>query len=97
VRSGEHLMGDEFTSAAPPALSVRLIGTAPFSKVVIVRDGHEVYSTEPKTKDVAFEWQDTVPPGAVATYYYVRGEQADGQLVWTSPMWIGSMTGSGPK
>jgi hypothetical protein len=22
------------------------------------------------------------------SYYYVRGEQADGELVWVSPMWI---------
>jgi len=22
------------------------------------------------------------------SYYYVRGEQADGELVWASPMWI---------
>jgi hypothetical protein len=97
VRSGDHLMGDEFTSAAPPALSVKLIGTAPFSKVVIVRDGHEVYSTEPKTISVALDWQDTVPPGTVASYYYVRGEQADGQLVWTSPMWISSTVSPGAK
>jgi hypothetical protein len=22
------------------------------------------------------------------SYYYVRGEQANGELVWASPMWI---------
>ena len=26
-------------------------------------------------------------PGKTA-YYYVRGEQEDGELVWASPMWI---------
>ncbi len=87
VRSGDHLMGDEFTSANP-ALTVKLIGTAPFAKVVIVKDGREVYSTEPKTKEVRFEWQDSGPASAKPSYYYIRGEQTDGQLVWTSPMWI---------
>jgi hypothetical protein len=33
-------------------------------------------------------WTDMdVQPGKTA-YYYVRGEQANGELVWVSPMWI---------
>jgi hypothetical protein len=90
VRSGEHLMGDEFAVNGAPAISVKLIGAAAFSKVVIVRDGKEVYTAAPGTKDVVLEWTDPEPVavGGAASYYYVRGEQSDGQLVWTSPMWV---------
>ena len=28
------------------------------------------------------------PKPGVASYYDVRGEQADSELVWVSPMWI---------
>jgi hypothetical protein len=32
-------------------------------------------------------WTDP-QPAAGKHYYYVRVEQADGQLAWGSPMWI---------
>jgi len=89
VRSGDHLMGDEFTVTAAPKISVKLTGTAAFAKVVIVKDGREVYTATPGTKEVSFDWTDTDPAtSGAASYYYVRGEQTDGQLVWVSPMWI---------
>jgi hypothetical protein len=37
---------------------------------------------------VSFDWTDTGVTVGKTSYYYVRGEQADGQLVWASPMWI---------
>jgi hypothetical protein len=88
VRSGGHIMGDEFSTDSPPSLSVKLIGTASFAKVIIVKDGREVYMVEPKTKEVNFTWQDEAAQSGKTSYYYVRGEQSDGQLVWASPMWI---------
>ena len=33
-------------------------------------------------------WKDTAAERGKTSYYYVRGEQADGVLVWVSPMWI---------
>jgi len=88
VRCGDHFMGEEFT-ASDPVIRVHLIGTAPFASVRIIRDGAVVYTVEPKTKEVSFDWRDSAPvtKGGVS-YYYVRGEQADGELVWASPMWI---------
>ncbi len=87
VRSGDHLMGDEFTASEAPKLSVKLVGTAAFAKVVIVKDGREVYTAAPNTPVVSFEWSDSESK-AGASYYYVRGEQSDGNVVWASPMWI---------
>ncbi len=89
VRSGDHIMGDEFTVADKPSISVKLIGTAPFAKVVIVKDGHEAYAVEPGTREVTFTWRDEAAQAGKTSYYYVRGEQSDGQLVWASPLWIG--------
>jgi hypothetical protein len=88
VRSGDYIMGDEFTVSGAPAITVKLIGSAPFAKVVIVKDGRETYSAQPKTKEVNFTWRDEAAVSGKTSYYYVRGEQADGQLVWASPMWI---------
>ena len=81
-------MGDEFSVSGKPSLSVHLIGTAPFAKVTIIRDGREVYVNEAKTREVTFNWLDDTAQSGKTSWYYVRGEQTDGQLVWASPMWI---------
>jgi hypothetical protein len=88
VRSGSHFMGEEFTTSEPPVLTVKLWGTANFAKVRIVKDNNYVYGIEPNKKTVDFTWRDTAAAKGSTSYYYVRGEQADGELVWVSPMWI---------
>jgi hypothetical protein len=88
VRSGDHLMGDAFSVEDKPSIVVKLIGSAPFAKVVVVKDGQEAWSTTPGTKEVSFTWKDEMAQADKISYYYVRGEQSDGQLVWASPMWI---------
>src|SRR5262249_54401173 len=39
VRSGEHLMGDEFPSKAPPALQIEVHGTDTLESIEILKDG----------------------------------------------------------
>jgi hypothetical protein len=88
ITSGNHMMGDEFSSASAPALRIKLTGTAPFAKVQIVKDGKYVYASEPKTANVDFSWRDMTAASGKMSYYYVRGEQENGEIVWASPMWI---------
>jgi Protein of unknown function (DUF3604) len=88
VRSGSHIMGDVFITDKAPEISVKLLGTSPFTKVVIVKDGQYVYTTQPGTKEVEFRWRDYAPEVGKRSYYYVRGEQQNGEIVWASPMWI---------
>ncbi len=88
VRSGSHMMGDVFQTASLPGFQVKLTGTARFAKVHVIKDNAYVYSTQPGTAEVQFSWVDNSPTPGKASYYYVRGEQEDGQVVWVSPMWI---------
>jgi len=88
VRCGEHFMGDEFTLAEKPTLKIRLVGTAPFAKVHVIKDGAYVHTAEPNKQEVELQWTDFQPQAGKTSYYYVRGEQQDGELVWASPMWI---------
>jgi len=87
-RSGGHMMGDVFTTASRPVFQVRLTGTAAFAKVYVVKDNRYVYTAEPKTANVSFSWTDNTVAAGKRSYYYVRGEQEDGEIVWVSPMWI---------
>jgi len=88
VRCGTHFMGEEFATSEKPAISVKLQGMDTFAKVHIIKDGEYVYSIEPKTRNVEFTWRDAAAEKGKTSYYYVRGEQTDGELVWVSPMWI---------
>jgi hypothetical protein len=87
VESGSHLMGDEFSTSDLPSLSVKLKGTSKFAKVVIIKNGEYVYSASPNTESVEFSWRDN-QPSHQTSYYYVRGEQDNGEIVWASPLWI---------
>jgi hypothetical protein len=86
-RSGSHFMGESFSVTAPPVFTVRLWGTAAFQNVVVVKDGNVVYSTS-GDRVLSFSWQDQTAQKGKTSYYYVRGLQTDGQVVWVSPMWV---------
>jgi len=75
VRCNGHFMGDAFTTAQPPEIHVRLIGTAPFAEVVIIKDDVVVYSSRPRKRVVDFTWRDANPRPGRTSYYYVRGLQ----------------------
>jgi len=88
VRCGEHFMGEEFTLDEPPSIWVRLLGRTDFAKVHIIKNNQYVYTAEPNARWVDFVWRDLAAEKGRTSYYYVRGEQTDGELVWVSPMWI---------
>ncbi|MEM9479887.1 MAG: hypothetical protein AAGA58_09575 [Verrucomicrobiota bacterium] len=83
-----HMMGDVFKTSIPPELKLHLEGTDKFAKVTLVKDDEELKVWEPGTQTVDLSWTDPAPEKGVESYYYFRGEQADGELVWVSPMWI---------
>jgi len=87
VRSGNHIMGDEFKSSGAPALKVKIIGTKDLAAVEVLKDSKVVAQLPVTGKECATEWKDPEPAAGVH-YYYVRVTQKDGELAWTSPMWI---------
>jgi len=87
-RCGDHMQGDEFKTTQAPAFRLKLQGTGPFKKVTIVKDDVEVKAIEPNQANVELSWSDPSPSAGKTSYYYARGEQADGELVWASPMWV---------
>ena len=51
-------MGDEFDADGPVRLKVLVHGTRPITRIDVIKDFAYVYSTEPRTERVAFEWSD---------------------------------------
>jgi len=86
-RSGPHFMGDAFTTSTAPVFSAKLWGTNAFQNVSVIKDNNVVYSTS-GDRVVAFSWADNTLAKGTTSYYYVRGVQTDGQIVWVTPMWV---------
>ncbi|MFC5457120.1 hypothetical protein [Prosthecobacter fluviatilis] len=84
----ERMMGDEFGVKGAPTISLKLIGTMPFEKVTLIKDNVEIPMTIAKEKTIDLTWTDPKPEKGKTSYYYFRGEQTNGELVWVSPMWI---------
>jgi hypothetical protein len=88
VRSGDHFMGDTFTTREKPGLQVVVKGTAPVAKLHVIRDNKYALTSEPNARDVTFRYADDDAKPGESHYYYVRVEQADGNLAWGSPVWV---------
>ena len=93
VRSGDHLMGDEFTSSSMPKLEIAAEGTAPIDRVEIVRQvGAEqpavVAAMEPRSLRIDLDWSDPAAAAGEWNMYYVRLEQRNSAMAWASPLWI---------
>jgi hypothetical protein len=84
----EYLQGDivKLTSATF-SLSVRVIGTAPIRQIDIIRNNEFVHTLQNQAADVSFTFSDRDrKPGE--TYYYVRVQQVNDQIAWSSPIWV---------
>lgn len=87
--TGTRMMGDEFTAKTPPLMRVKVLGTAPVTLIEVIKDNAIVYAYHPADPGptAEFTWRDGKPTRRTS-YYYVRVQQADGQLAWASPLWI---------
>ncbi len=85
--NGTAVMGDIVDSSTPPKLVVRIQGTAPIKQIDVIKNNKYIHQLKPNQKDSRFEYIDNAVNSG-ENYYYVRVEQADGQLAWSSPIWI---------
>ena len=85
--AGTFLMGDIFSTSAQPRLLVKVLGTAPIRQIDVIRNNAYIHKTSPGAKEAGFEYVDNAALKG-ESWYYVRVEQADGQLAWSSPIWV---------
>jgi hypothetical protein len=81
------LMGSEITAAGQPRLTVKVTGTAPIGKVEVIRNNEYLHTHSGDAAELDFTFVDSAPP-AGESYYYIRVEQANGELAWSSPVWV---------
>ena len=89
ARMGDHFMGDEFRASAPLPLAVKVRGTNDLARVTVYRGDQLLFTHEPDGQEANFEYLDNDARAGMGTqYYYVRVEQADGNVAWGSPFWV---------
>jgi hypothetical protein len=86
VRMGGHFMGESFQGAAAP-LEVYVSGTGEIKRVEVIKSNKIVYTAPGSGSEMRFTYTDQDPQAGEA-YYYVRVEQQNGQLGWSSPIWV---------
>ncbi len=70
-------------------MPVRAIGTRPLSRIIVIKNNKFIHTVEPGSKDAGFEYRDSAAKkGEGESYYYIRVEQSDGSLAWSSPIWV---------
>ncbi|MEW6046744.1 MAG: CehA/McbA family metallohydrolase [Bacillota bacterium] len=84
-------MGGELTlpRTVRPVVRAWVSATAPLAEVSVIRDGEVTAVMQPHgQQDLEFTWEDSAERTDPARYYYLRAVQTDGEMAWTSPVWV---------
>ena len=80
-------MGSALDCEGAPEFKITIEGTAPLKRVTLVRNESDYQVFEP----VKAAWETTYTdpkPLEGMNRYYLRIEQADGNMAWVSPVWV---------
>ena len=83
----EYLQGDALAADGPFRLSVKVLGTSRIRQVDVIKNQEFVYTRQKLPADLEFEFEDA-RKGDGEDFYYVRVEQSDGNVAWSSPIWV---------
>jgi hypothetical protein len=92
VRVDGRFMGEktsEHADASPVTIEVKATCPNDVAKVSICRGGEWIDAQTPTSRAFDVRFVDEHPP-AGPKWYYVRVEQADGEIAWSSPVWLGT-------
>ena len=87
-RVNGHLMGEVAQSGdSPVTITADVQSPQPIQAIEICRNNEFVYSTSPGGSDASIEFVDRTPVDG-PSYYYLRVIQDDGEIAWSSPVWL---------
>lgn len=98
-----HAMGSELSTAAKPGLLVNrhlsgyIAGTDTIAQVEIIRNGQVIQTFKPTSYHFDYYYDDMEDLAKIVldgrgrspfVYYYLRVTQEDGNIAWSSPIWL---------
>jgi hypothetical protein len=88
--AADSVMGSDVTwsaSKGPIPLDLRAIGCDEIASVEIIRNGRTIIDEKTDSVYIHFLMEDTqTKPGT--SWYYARVLQKDGNIAWSSPVWV---------
>jgi len=82
-----YMRGDIVPTRSLPEPTAKIAGTGPIKHAVVVRDNEVIYSREPAGETCGPRFRESNLPSG-EHFYYVRMEQKDGNMAWSSPVWV---------
>ncbi len=80
-------MGSLVATDDPPSIRAWAAGTAPIERLEIIRDDRLLHQFGGKGLIESLKISDdSIQPGR--HYYYLRATQQDGEIAWSSPVWV---------
>ena len=86
-------MGGEARVQGPPLIHARVIGTATIERLALIRDDRLLHTWEIEADQGEVSFSDEGCPTGEHSYY-LRVTQKDGELAWSSPVWVERTDGS---
>jgi hypothetical protein len=86
-RMGDHFMGETFTARGATPIKAVIRGTGRLATVTLVKNNRAIYTKPGDGPGMNFTYTDAESKSGEA-YYYVRVQQENGQLAWSSPIWV---------
>ena len=83
----EYLQGDIVRADGPFRLKVKVFGTTPIRQIDIIKNQDFLYTRQKLPQEIAFTYEDAEKQTG-EDYYYVRVQQNDGNVAWSSPIWV---------
>lgn len=71
----------------PRNLTAEISGTDTISRIEIIRNGEIIATSSPGTLDASIDVTDS-PSGQTEDWYYLKVVQRDGEIAWSSPIWV---------
>lgn len=87
MQANGHFMGDEFSTKDKPSLTLKATGTGKVKEAVLVRNNAYIHTFQVGKGDVEVSYTDMQPDKGLNLYYF-RLLQDDGELAWSSPVWV---------
>ncbi|GEM_PF-2541250 len=82
-------MGSLYSTDTASVLEATVKGTGPLKCVEIIKNNEVLYTLQGEGRaELSLRYRDTSPPDRPDNWVYLRVTQADGNMAWSSPIWI---------
>lgn len=83
-----HHIGEEASITGPPHVAVDVLALTPIKWITVVRNGEDIERYGGESTRSRFSFDDNKIPEGKTSYYYLRVELKNGNMAWTSPIWV---------